>query len=119
MERIAIRRKKRRDGVTMRIRVGPMKGILWSRGSIRAMIAALSVAVFAAATTPAYAAPLGLVAAYSFDEGTGTTVADASGAGNSGTVANTAWVNTGKFGNALSFNGTSARVNVPNSSSLQ
>jgi chitodextrinase len=62
--------------------------------------------------------PTGLVAAYSFDEGSGTTVADLSGNGNNGTVANTNWTTTGKYGNALSFNGTNAWVTVPDSASL-
>src|SRR5262249_36875542 len=70
----------------------------------------------ASATTPA--APSGLVAAYAFNEGTGTTVKDASGNGNNGTVANTTWSTTGKFGNALNFNGTSSVVTIPNSASL-
>ena len=60
-----------------------------------------------------------MVAAYAFDEGSGTTVADASGNGNTGTLSNVTWATGGRYGNALSFNGTSARVNVPNSSSLQ
>ena len=55
----------------------------------------------------------GLVAAYAFDEGSGTTVADASGNGNNGTVANATWTTGGKYGNALSFNGTSSRVTIP------
>src|SRR5262249_3736060 len=38
------------------------------------------------ATTPA--GPSGLVAAYAFDEGSGTTVANASGNGNNGTITN-------------------------------
>src|SRR5262245_30616145 len=53
---------------------------------------------------------LSLVAAYSFDQGAGTTVADASGIGNTGTISGATWTTSGKFGNALSFNGTSARV---------
>ena len=65
------------------------------------------------------AATTGLVAAYSFNEGSGTTVGDASGTGNNGTTSNTTWSTSGKYGGALSFNGTSARVNIPNSSSLQ
>ena len=65
------------------------------------------------------AAPSGLVAAYGFDEGSGTTVTDASGNGNNGTVANTTWSTAGKFGGALSFNGTSSVVTIPNSASLQ
>ena len=66
------------------------------------------------------AAPSGLVAAYGFDEGSGTTTADRSGNGNTGTVSNTTWAgaSAGKFGNALSFNGTNAWVSVNSSSSL-
>ncbi len=60
----------------------------------------------------------GLVAAYGFDEGSGTTVTDASGNGNNGTVANTTWAATGKFGKALSFNGTNALVTMPDTASL-
>src|SRR5205823_12374297 len=51
-------------------------------------------------------APAGLVAAYGLNEGTGTTTADASGNSNTGTVSNTTWAATGKYGKALSFNGT-------------
>jgi glucose/arabinose dehydrogenase len=59
------------------------------------------------------------VAAYSFDEGAGTTVADASGNGNTGTLAGATWTGSGKINGALSFNGTSSRVDVPNAASLQ
>src|ERR1051325_8851670 len=45
----------------------------------------------------------GPVAAYSFDEGSGTTVTDASGNGNNGIITGATWTNQGKFGNALSF----------------
>ena len=51
-------------------------------------------------------APTGLVAAYGFDEGSGTTVTDQSGNGNTGTVTGTTWAATGKYGKALQFNGT-------------
>jgi hypothetical protein len=60
----------------------------------------------------------GLMAAYSFDEGTGTTVADASGNSNSGTLSGAAWTTQGRFGNALSFNGSNSSVVVANSASL-
>jgi hypothetical protein len=46
----------------------------------------------------------GLVAAYSFDEGEGPRVSDASGNGNSGYVANAVW-SEGRFGSALEFGG--------------
>src|SRR5262249_48897930 len=60
----------------------------------------------------------GLVAAYSFKEGSGTIVADSSGNVNTGTISGATWTTQGKFGNALVFNGTSARVTVNDSSSL-
>ena len=66
----------------------------------------------ASATTPG--GPSGLVAAYAFDEGSGTTVADASGNGHNGTISNATWAATGKYGKALQFNGTNALVTVPN-----
>ena len=71
-----------------------------------------------AATTPVQTGPTP-IAAYAFDEGSGTTVTDQSGNGNNGTLANTTWASAGKYGGALSFNGTSSRVTVPNSASLQ
>ena len=75
------------------------------------------IPMFSAATTRATSS--GLVAAYSFGEGSGTTVADGSGSGNAGTIQNATWTAAGKYGPALSFNGTSARVTVANASSLQ
>ena len=71
----------------------------------------------ATVTTPP---AVGLVAAYGFDEGTGATTADQSGSGNTGTLANTAWAGAGngKFGNALSFNGSTSLVTAANSASL-
>ena len=68
------------------------------------------------ATTPA--AGSGLAAAYSFNEGVGTSVADASGNGNAGAIGSASWTTTGRYGNALSFNGSSARVTVNDSASL-
>src|SRR5262249_52168566 len=62
--------------------------------------------------------PLGLVAAYGFNEGTGTTTSDYSGNGNNGTLINGPVFVAGKNGNALSFDGVNDYVLVPNSSSL-
>ena len=62
--------------------------------------------------------PAGLVAGYSFDAGSGTSAADSSGKGNTGTLANTTWTTSGKFGGALSFNGTSSRVIFPDNTTL-
>jgi hypothetical protein len=64
------------------------------------------------------AAPSGLVAAYGFNEGSGTTVADVSGNGNNGAIGSATWTTAGKYGGALSFNGSNARVTVPDANSL-
>ncbi len=48
--------------------------------------------------------------AYNFDEGAGTTVTDVSGNNRNGATAGTTWTTTGKFGQALSFNGGAAKV---------
>jgi glucose/arabinose dehydrogenase len=59
----------------------------------------------------------GLVAAYSFNEGAGSVLNDVSAHGNNGAIANGSWT-TGKNGNALSFNGTSSMVTIPDSAAL-
>src|SRR5262249_49077787 len=69
----------------------------------------------AGATTPAI---VGLVAAYSFNEGAGTAVTDVTGNGNTGTISGATWTAAGRYGRALSFDGTSARVTVPDAASL-
>jgi glucose/arabinose dehydrogenase len=63
------------------------------------------------------APPVGLVAAYSFNAGSGTVLADSSGNGNNGTITGATWV-TGHDGQALSFNGTSNVVVVNDTASL-
>jgi hypothetical protein len=50
-------------------------------------------------------------ALYHFNEGTGTTLYDSSGNGYNGTITGCTWVQ-GKFGTALSFNGTTSSVVV-------
>jgi fibronectin type 3 domain-containing protein len=105
---------------------------LFAQNQGRFVVAAGFAAAFlcvlsASGSTAARAAPAsspadaqtGLVAAYAFNEGSGTTTADASGGGNTGTLSNTTWTSAGEYGGALSFNGTSARVNIPNAASLQ
>ena len=62
--------------------------------------------------------PGGLVAAYGFNAGTGSTITDSSGNANTGTLTGGSWSTAGKFGRAVSFNGTSAWVTVAGSSSL-
>ncbi len=70
------------------------------------------------ATTQAPTPVAGLMAAYAFNEGSGTTVADASGNGNTGTISGATWTTQGKYGGALDFNGTSSLVAIPASTSL-
>jgi PKD repeat protein len=61
----------------------------------------------------------GLVAAYGFEEGSGTTVTDASGNGLNGTVNGATWSTAGKDGGALIFNGTNSYVDLGNPVPLQ
>ena len=61
----------------------------------------------------------GLVAAYTFDEGSGTTVTDFTGGGHNGTIANGTWTNSGKYGKAIVFNGTSTIVTIPDAPALR
>ena len=59
----------------------------------------------------------GLIAAYSFNEGSGTIAHDASGNGHNGTLVNgPTWV-AGRHGSALSFNGVSNYINLDGLSS--
>ncbi|MFC4112797.1 LamG-like jellyroll fold domain-containing protein [Nonomuraea zeae] len=91
----------------------------WSDGgAANHNVTAPATATTYTATYQQAPAPDGLVAAYGMDAGTGTAVADASGQGNNGTAASTTWSLTGKYGQALSFNGTSSWVTVPDASTL-
>ena len=68
-------------------------------------------------TTPIYD-ETGLVGSWHFNEGSGTSASDSSGNANRGTLTNgPTWVD-GKFGKALSFDGSDDYVNMPNSGSL-
>ncbi|MDS4028186.1 MAG: LamG-like jellyroll fold domain-containing protein [Candidatus Contendobacter sp.] len=69
-------------------------------------------------TPPVVTSPQnGLVAAYGFEETSGNTAVDASGQSNHGTI-NGATRTAGKFGQALSFNGSSNWVAIPDADSL-
>lgn len=60
----------------------------------------------------------GLMAAWGFEENSGTTAADKSGNSNTGTLVNLTHVNQGRFGRALEFDSASDKITVPDSSSL-
>ncbi|MFC5402673.1 glycoside hydrolase domain-containing protein [Cohnella soli] len=51
------------------------------------------------------------LAYWKFNEGSGTTAADSWGS-NTGTVNGASWTTAGKYGNALSFNGTSSKADI-------
>ena len=63
--------------------------------------------------------PAGLVAAYSFDQTSGTSAPDASGNNNNGTLTNgPTWSTTGKYGGALSFDGVNDMVTIQDANTL-
>jgi PKD repeat protein len=68
--------------------------------------------------TPAVLNVPGLVAAFSFDEGTGTKVFDSTANKLTGTLQGATFTSAGKFGSALNFNGTNNLVLVPDANAL-
>jgi PKD repeat protein len=60
----------------------------------------------------------GLVAAYSFEESSGSTVNDASGKANHGTISGAIRTTSGRYGRALQFDGVNDWVTIKDSSSL-
>jgi MSHA biogenesis protein MshQ len=68
---------------------------------------------FVDVTAVATVLPPGLIGGYRFDEGSGTATADISDSDNDGTLVGATWT-TGHTGAGLSFNGTSARVDLAN-----
>src|SRR5262249_33949258 len=65
--------------------------------------------------------PTGLVGAWNFNEGTGTTVHDSSGNSNNGTLSGSGatWTSAGKYGGAAAFNGSSRKNSGPNANTHQ
>jgi hypothetical protein len=60
--------------------------------------------------------PAGLVLAYGFEEGMGSTTADVSGNAHTGTLVGATWTTTGKYGRAVALNGSAqyVRIDAPN-----
>jgi Concanavalin A-like lectin/glucanases superfamily/Bacterial Ig domain len=65
-----------------------------------------------------YNAQSGLVAAYSFNAGSGRVVEDSSGNSNNGAITGASWTAPGRFGGALSFDGDRDWVTVNDANSL-
>jgi hypothetical protein len=63
---------------------------------------------------------VGLVASYSFNEGSGTTLNDRTGTGHTGTISGALWTTAtqGKFGSALTFDGVNDWVTVSDANDL-
>jgi hypothetical protein len=76
---------------------------------------AIGVNVIVDNSAPAGPAP---VAAYSFEDGTGTTLADATGNGHTGTIREATWTTTGKNGKALKFDGVNDWVTINDAADL-
>jgi chitodextrinase len=89
---------------------------------LRAMLVGLAVAMCGAGASNgvhnAFSASDSLVAAYSFDGGSGTIVTDESGNGNNGALSGATWTTSGKNKSALTFDGVNDWVTVPDSASL-
>ncbi|MCW3017577.1 MAG: hypothetical protein JWO02_4669 [Solirubrobacterales bacterium] len=83
-----------------------------TRGIAGAVIAVLALPAAASA------APSTLGAYWKLDESAGTTAADSSGFGNTGTISGAQHI-AGRFGNALTFDGGLAEVRVARSASLE
>ena len=71
------------------------------------------VATFQATAGPAP------VASYGFNQGSGSTLTDSSGNGINGTINGATWTTAGKYGAALSFNGSSSFVDLGNPAPLR
>jgi hypothetical protein len=98
--------------------VRSLRGLLLGGSFPRLRVAVLLLLVVLGFSGSPTAQPAGLVAAYSFDEGSGINANDGSGGNLTGIVANAAWTSGGKFSNALSFNGTNSWVTVTDAASL-
>ena len=78
---------------------------------MRRVLALVIGMVALALAAPAWASAPGLEAAYSFDEGSGSVLNDASGNGHNGTINGATWT-SGRYGGGLSFNGSGASVDL-------
>jgi hypothetical protein len=86
--------------------------------SARARDAATNQSTAAAVSVTVNNTNLGLVAAYSFNQGSGTTLPDSTGTGHTGTIAGATWTTQGKVAGALVFDGVNDWVTVNDANDL-
>ena len=98
---------ERSDGVLYRVRAVDAAGNLGPY-----------TAIVSATTQTSGPTPIGLVAGYSFDTGSGASVADVSGNGNTGSLVGAFWSTQGRYGGAMSFDGVGSVVRVTSSPSI-
>ena len=91
---------------------------IWLLPARLALLFVVTVVVISGSSVASGAPAPGLVAAYSFDAGAGSVLADESENGNSGTISGATWTSDGKFGGALSFDGTNDWVEIGDAGSL-
>ncbi len=93
--------------------------VSWSDGGSRSHeITAPATATTYTATYEPAPPPAGLVLGLGFEEASGSAATDASPSKNNGTLNGATRTTAGRFGSALSFNGASDRVDVPDAASL-
>lgn len=83
----------------------------------KAMVVAVAATVLSGAVSAS--ATTDVVGHWSFDEGSGTTAADDSGAGHDGTLEGAASWAPGKRNGAIAFDGATGRVHVPTAAALE
>jgi glucose/arabinose dehydrogenase len=91
----------------------------WSDGGAKAhtvTVPSTNSTLTATFTTPP--PNTGLVAAYNFDAGSGSTLADVSGKNHPGTISGASWNAAGKTGGALSFDGVNDSVSIADANDL-
>ena len=89
----------------------------WSDGGARSHT--ITIAATNQTLTATFNAPVpGLVAAYGFSDGAGTTLSDVSGRGHPGTLSGPTWSASGHSGGALAFDGVNDFVSIADHSEL-
>ena len=84
----------------------------WSDGGAAAHTVTVPAGGLSLSATFQQSSTPGLIAAYSFNEGTGTTLTDRAGHGHTGTLTGPTWTAAGRNGGGLTFDGTNDSVRI-------